>query len=273
MKTKLLFIVTALLLGCANKTETQSGEIDSLTVDSLETAVVFSPPPNSKTVRQNFAGYIDYALTQDDNEAKVWDVLGPIIMQYDTTNFHTLSKNYTMPGTEETPDETLTTSQNVTITLYYDNDQKLRAVKREDNYEVGSSERFDRAFALYLFDGDLIAIYEDIESYLDMAVKNYSRGVAKACPDCGVTLSAGISSAEVTVSGSLNSNDFARLARVAQQEESNLLETAYAGSFVLAGDEYVYQTVEPLNEEADYDVFYTASKGYYEKFMKPKMNR
>lgn len=276
MKTKLLFL-SAILLGCSSKPETKSNEQDSLAVDTTatRTEAVVSPPttPNLKTVTQNFSGYLAYTLTEDEREKKVWDVLSPLIEQYDTTNFHTLSKNYTVPGTEETPDGTQNTIHTVTITLYYNDAQELKVFKKEDYYEVGSPEHFERVFTLYLFDQELIAIYEDREVAIDMAAKNFTRGVIKACPDCGIYLSAGVSSADVIVSGTLKADVFAQKSTTARKEESDLLDYAYADSFGSSGDEYVYQTVEPLDNESDYDVFYTASKGYYEKFMKPKVNR
>ena len=275
MKTKWLFF-SAIVLGCGSKTETNLSEQDSLAVDSsARAAVVITPATTNhfKAVTQNFEGYIPYALTEDEQEVKVWDVLSLLIEQYDTTSFHTISKNYTKPGTEETADETLTTVTTVTLTLYYNDAQELKAFKKEYSYEVGGPNNFYKTYTLCLFDGDLIAVYEDRETSIDMATKNYIRGTAKACPDCGIYLSAGVSSMDVIVSGLLSLDSFIQLGKTALQEESTLLEYAYGESFGLNGDEYVYQTVEPLDEEADYDVFYTASKGYYEKFMKPKVNQ
>lgn len=271
MKTNLFFV--AILLGCGSKTETKLSDQDSLAVDSTEVTVATvstMQTQNIKTVTQNFSGYITYTLTEDEREAKVWDALSPLLEQYDTTNFHTLSKNYTVPGTEETPDGTQNTIHTVTITLYYNDAQELKAFKKDDHYEVGSPEHFENVFTLYLFDQDLIAVYEDREVAIDMAAKNFTRGVVKACPDCGIYLSAGVSSSEVVVSGTWKEDVFTQWNRTARSEEAELVEYAYADSFGPSGDEYVYQTVEPMNEDADYEVFYTASKGYYEKFMKPK---
>ena len=274
MKAKILFF-TVLLFGCGGKSENKATQ-DSVAVDSAAIAAEVILPtatPNLKAVTQNFSDYLNYPLTEDERETKVWDVLNPLIQQYDTTIFHTLSKNYTVPGTEETPDETLNTVTTVTITLYYNDAQELKAFKKEYNYEVGGPNNFYRTYTLCLFEGDLIAVYEDRETTIDMATKNYIRGTAKACPECGVYLSAGVSSMDVIVSGTLGADNFAQLGKTAQQEESTLLEYAYADSFGLSGDEYVYQTVEPLNNEVDYDVFYTASKGYYKRFMKPKLGK
>jgi hypothetical protein len=276
MKAK-LFLFSFILLGCGSKTEIKSSEQDSLALDSATANLVgVSPTPttNIKTVTQNFSEYITYPLTEDDREQKVWDVLSPLIEQYDTTNFHTLSKSYTLPGTEETEDGSVGTSETVTITLFYNDAQELMAFMRASNYQIGSGDRFERKLRLCLFNKDLIGIYEDRETSLDMAVKNYLRSARKACPDCGVYMSGGISSPDVTVSSILNDpEEFTRIEKTVKDEISGILEYAYGDSFGLSGKEYVYQTVEPLNEDADYDVFFAASKGYYEKFMKPKLNR
>ncbi len=283
MKTESYFILFALITfaGC-NKPVSNAETIDS--TQQLNDTVVFqslppveteqtdaSPITPIETITQNFYGYLDYALTEDEREAKIWEVLGPLIKQYDTTQFNTISKYFVMPGTEETAEETVSTSTTVTVTLYYNDTHELKAVWREYKYEIGESG-FDKISSLYLFDGDLIAFYEDKEESIDMAFQRYKRGVAKSCPDCGAILSAGVSSEEVIVSGNLTEEDFVTLAEVGRNEES-ILEYAYADSFQPSGGEYVYQTVEPLNEEADYDVFYTANKGYYEKFMKPKLDK
>jgi hypothetical protein len=276
MKTKnyLLLVILIVFTRCnQKKSNTESVLADSSTMTSLtETPITDTPTAETKTVIQNFNGYLTYALTEDERESKIWNLLGPLIEQYDTTEFNTIAKNYTIPGTEETEDGTLNTSTTVTLTLYYNDEQELKAVRREHNYEVGDPSRFEKINTLYLFDKDLIAFYEDKEESFQMAFQKYTRGIVKGCPDCGITMSAGISSNEVTVSGSLSEEDFVVLTKAARSEES-FLDYANADSFQPMANQYIYQTVEPLNQEADYDVFYTANSGYYEKFMKPKLGK
>ncbi|MBN8651002.1 MAG: hypothetical protein J0L67_06230 [Cytophagales bacterium] len=277
MKFSPTLFFACLFIGCSTTTKedtaTDTAKIETITLVDSTTVMPFSPGYTSEPETiQNFYGYQSYTLTEDERESKIWDILGPLIKQYDTTEFNTISKNYTMPGTEEMPDETLNTSTTVTVTLYYDDAQNLKAVWREYNYEIGESGRFEKINSLFLFDEDLIAFYEDKEESIDMAFQRYKRGVAKSCPDCGVILSAGVSSQEVIVSGNLTDEDFVTLAKAGRNEES-ILEYAAADSFQFNGNEYIYQTVEPMSQDADYDVFYTANKGYYEKFMKPKLNK
>jgi len=277
MRFSLAPLFAWLIIGCTTATKedtvTDTTKTETISLVDSATVIPFSLGSTSEPETiQNFYGYLDYTLTEDEGESKIWAVLGPLIKQYDSTEFNTISKYYIMPGTEETPDETLNTSTTVTVTLYYDDAQNLKAVWRDYKYEIGESGRFEKISSLYLFDGDLIAVYEDKEVSLDMAFQNYTRGVVKACPDCGVMMSAGMSSNEVTVTGGLSADVFVSLTKAARNEES-LLEYAYADSFQPSGDEYTYQTEEPLNQEADYDVFYTANKGYYEKFMKPKLGK
>ncbi|MBX2895704.1 MAG: hypothetical protein KF763_09700 [Cyclobacteriaceae bacterium] len=276
MTPRKLLYISILLIGCGGKLEQQS-YIDSVSVDSTTKLTTETPgtdtPPleiETKTIVQNFYGISTEPLTENEGEVKIWELLKPLIEQYDTTAFNTISKNYTMPGTEETADETINTSTTATITLFYNDAQELKAVWREYSYELGDPSRFEKITTLYLFDNDLIAFYEDSDVSIDMAYQRYKRGVGRACPDCGVIMSAGVSSDEVIVSGNLNDKDFISLAKAARNEEL-FLEYAHADSFQSNGNEYIYQTAEPLNEEADYDVFYTANKGYYEKFIKPKL--
>jgi hypothetical protein len=275
MRFSPIIIFLSIALGCSTPTK-EDAAVDTTERVALVDSTTVIPFSSSATAEpetvQNFYGLLSYALTEDEQESKIWDILGPLIKQYDTTEFNTISKNYTMPGTEETPDETLNTSTTVTITLYYDDAQNLKAVWREYNYAIGESGRFEKISSLFLFDEDLIAFYEDKEESIDMAFQRYKRGVAKSCPDCGIILSAGVSSEEVIVSGNLTEEDFVTLAKAGRNEES-ILEHASADSFQFNGNEYIYQTYEPLNNEADYDVFYTANKGYYEKFMKPKLGK
>ncbi|MFM9837152.1 MAG: hypothetical protein ACKVOQ_02745 [Cyclobacteriaceae bacterium] len=276
MKTEnyLLLVILLVFTRCnQKKSNTESVVADSSTMTSLtEIPITNTRTAETKTVIHNFNGYLTYALTEDERESKIWNFLGPLIEQYDTTEFNTIAKNYTIPGTEETEDGTLNTSTTVTVTLYYNNEQELKAVRREHNYEVGDPSRFEKINTLYFFDKDLIAFYEDKEESFQMAFQKYTRGIVKGCPDCGITMSSGISSNEVTVSGSLSEEDFVVLTKAARNEES-FLEYAYADSFQPSGNEYIYQTLEPMNQEADYDVFYTANSGYYEKFMKPKLGK
>lgn len=277
MTPRKLLYISILLIGCGGKLEQQSS-IDSASVDSTtkffttETPGTDTPPLEieTKTIIQNFYGISTEPLTEDEREVKIWELLKPLIEQYDTTAFNTISKNYTMPGTEETADETINTSTTVTIILFYNDAQELKAVLREYSYELGDPSRFEKITTLSLFDNDLIAFYEDSDVSIDMAYQRYKRGVGKACPDCGVIMSAGVSSEEVIVSGNLTDKDFTSLTKAARNEES-FLAYAIDRSYPSDQDEYFYQTVEPLNEEADYDVFYTANKGYYEKFIKPKL--
>jgi hypothetical protein len=273
MKIKTLFFAL-ILLGCGGKSENNSSQ-DRVALDSVvATPVVVSPTQTTitKTVTQNFS-YQPDVLTQDERETKIWAVLQPLIAQYDTTSFHTISKSRTLPGTTETDYGTLTTSETLTVTLYYNDAQELKAVKREYNYEIGGPTRYERTYTLYLFDDDWVGVYEDGEVSREMASNSYLRAATKACPDCSVRLFDGVGGNGVAVTGQLTVNDIIQLSNGAQQEAASILDYAYADSFASSGDEYVYQTVEPLNEDADYDVFYTASKGYYEKFMKPKLNR
>lgn len=274
MTTQKLLYVSMLLVSCSGKLEQQSNAdsvaVDSATITYSEITSIDTPVAETKTAVHNFYGILTYALTEDERESKIMEVLKPLLEQYDTTQFNTISKNYTIPGTEEIPEETLSTSTTVTITLFYNDAQELKAVWREYSYELGDPSRFEKITTLYLFDNDLIAFYEDSDVSIDMAYQRYKRGVGKACPDCGVVMSAGVSSEEVIVSGNLTEEDFASLAKAARGEES-FLEYAYDLSYPSDRDEYFYQTYEPLNNEADYDVFYTANKGYYEKFIKPRL--
>jgi hypothetical protein len=276
MRFLIVVLFVCINMGCSTTKKedaaTDTTRIEKAPVVDSTTAITRSPTPNTPTKAsiQNFYGYLNYAITEDEHESRIWNILGPLIQQYDTTEFNSISKNYTMPGTEETADETLNTSTTVTVTLYYNDAQELKAVWREYKYEIGDADRFEKITTLYLFDEDLIAFYEDKEVSLDMAFQNYTRGIVNACPDCGITMSAGVSSNEVTVTGILSADAFVSSTKAARKEEL-LLEYAYADSFQASGDDYTYQTVEPLNQEADYDVFYTANKGYYEKFMKPKL--
>lgn len=275
MKTKWLFFL-AIVLGCGSKTETNLSEQDSLAVDSsARTELVIAPQATTAytPVIHNFIGFIANTLTEDDREAKVWESLEPLLVAFDTTTFHTLTKSSTMPGTYETPEETLSSIETVTITLYYNDAHELRAIKREYNYEVGGPDRYDRSFELYIFDGNVFAVYEDKGTSLDMAVQNHKRGVTKLCPDCGVYLSAGVSSNDAIVSGDMDADALAQLETSAHGYESVVLEYAGYDKYAAVGADYVYQTVEPLSEDTDYEVLYTASKSYYEKFMKPKVNR
>lgn len=274
MKFSPTLFFACLLIGCSTTTKedtaTDTTKVETITLVDSTTVMPFSPGYTSEPETiQNFYGYQSYTLTEDERESKIWDILGPLIKQYDTTEFNTISKNYTIPGTEETEYGTQNTSTTVTVTLYYDDAQKLKAVLRDYNYEEGDS--FKKTRSLYLFDEDLIAVYEDEDKAVDIAIQNYTRGIANACPDCGVTISSG-SGSEPQVSGSLSAKDFVLLAKAARDEE-RLLEYAPYDSFQPFGDDYTYETVEPMSQDADYDVFYTANKGYYEKFMKPKLNR
>lgn len=275
MRLSPVILLALVIIGCSTATKEEASTdttkvekvnaVDSTTVISFSTTSTSEP----ETV-QNFYGLLSYALTEDSVESKIWDALAPLIKQYDTTQLNTISKNYTMPGEEETPDETLSTSTTVTVTLFYNDAHELKAVWREYNYEIGESGRFEKINSLFLFDEDLVAFYEDKEESIDMAYQRYKRGVAKSCPECGIIMSAGVSSNEVIVSGSLTEEDFVTLARAGRNEES-ILEYAAADSFQFNGNEYIYQTYEPLNDVADYDVFYTANKSYYEKFLKTKL--
>jgi hypothetical protein len=271
---KLLYL-SILLVGCGGKLEQQSNT-DSTAVDSTTILLATETPVTDTSITEtenevkNFYSILTSALTEDEREIKISEALRTIIEQYDTTAFNTISKNYTMPGEKETADETIYTSTTVTITLFYNDVQELKAVLREYNYEMGDPSRFEKTTSLYLFDTDLIAFYEDTDVSIDMAYQRYKRGVASGCPDCGVIISAGISSDEVIVSGNLTGEDFASLTKAARNEES-FLEYAYDLSYPSNSEGYFYQTVEPLNNESDYDVFYTANKSYYEKFIKPKL--
>ncbi len=271
-------LIIYFIMGCSTSTKEGTGsdttKTEKILVPDSTDATALSPTliPSTQNIVKNFYGYLNYPITEDERESKIWDILGPLIMQYDSTRFNSISKHYTMPGTEETADETLTTSTTVTVTLYYDDSQKLKAVWREYNYQIGESGRFEKINSIFLFDEELIAFYEDKEESIDMAFQRYKRGIVKSCPDCGVILSAGVSSEEVTISGNLTEEDFITLAQVGRNEES-ILEYASADSFQFNGNEYIYQTVEPLSQDADYDVFYTANKGYYEKFINPKPNK
>jgi hypothetical protein len=273
MMKSIAIILLILLFGCSGSTEQRSSQ-DSVTVDSVIASKIVTPQPvvvvaPKKVETHNFYGYQTYTLTEDENEAKVWRVLGPLLEKFDSTEFNTLSKNYTIPKTEETPEGTVSSVESVTITLYYNNDQQLVAYKKEYNYELDGPEHFDKAFTIYLFDKNIMAAYEDRETAIDMATKQYTRAAINACPNCGVYLSAGVSSSEIIVSGSIREGEFSIWESNVLQIESRIVEYAYADSFSAQGDDYVYQTVEPLNNEVDYDVYYTANKGYYEKFLKP----
>jgi hypothetical protein len=272
MMKSIAIILLILLLGCNGSTEQRSSQ-NSATVDSVMVPKIVIPQPvvaitQKKVETHNLYGYQAYTLTQDESEVKIWSVLGPLLERFDTINFNTLSKNYTIPKTEESPEGTVSSVDCVTITLYYNNDQQLVAFKKEYEYELDGPEHFDKAFTIYLFAKNIMAVYEDSETAIDMATKQYTRAAINACPDCGVYLSAGVSSSEIIVSGSIREGEFSIWESNVLQAESTIVEYAYADSFSAQGDDYVYQTVEPLNNEVDYDVYYTANKGYYEKFQR-----
>lgn len=186
MRLSPVILLALVIIGCSTATKEEASTdttkvekvnaVDSITVISFSTTSTSEP----ETV-QNFYGLLSYALTEDSVESKIWDALAPLIKQYDTTQLNTISKNYTMPGEEETPDETLSTSTTVTVTLFYNDAHELKAVWREYNYEIGESGRFEKINSLFLFDEDLVAFYEDKEESIDMAYQRYKRGVAKSC--------------------------------------------------------------------------------------------
>jgi hypothetical protein len=272
-----LFLVALILLSCSAPSEKKVTQ-DSVAVLIPDSTKADSNFPNfqyseaSKVQTKNFYGYSAYTLTEEGQEKVVWDNIQLLIEQYDTTEWYTLSKNFTEPGTEETPDETLTTSRTETVTLFYDEAGELKAVQKEADYQVGTNGS-DKFYGLYLFAGDMIAVYEDRFTALDMYSSQFLRAVASRCPDCGIRLSAGVSSEQVVLAGNVSADDWQQLARKARAFETVVQD--YANDYRAYqpnGSAYTYQTEEPLNDEANFDVFYTANKKYYEKFIVPKLN-
>jgi len=288
-ESKILFIITAILIGCSNvKNDKEAPALDAInqtqdvTPGLPEEKAEELPPDSTPEETEPFSGITDNfpdftmdGLTNDSLEAEITNQMAELLQVYDTmqyakvTSIYAWERPYYVPGQEGDGFMSIE-NEAETKTWFFDRNNQLRAFSiQSDGTYVQST--------LYLFSNDsLVAISErTVDGNYAGVFVDQQRMLASRCPRCGVATSTfeGMANGQVRY---LTETDLVAKQQFFFESMPELIQLLNAGRETATRDDYDFifsinrtkeGNAEHKSKAITYPVTFTVTKELYSNYI------
>ena len=278
MKSALYFILSLIFLACSTAKK-EEATTDSALVAADTTQASIAPAYHQEPAR-NFPSYSSYAVTENELEISITEVLAELLNQYDTREYRTIRSDYLHYYKVPTDYDSMDASESETKTWYFNRDNQLKAYTVDYKEKIGSSV-FDpnsgsslgtSLTIIYLFSASsagspaLLGVYEDKVVSDQVAVTSRERIAISKCPQCGISMS--YENEPTNELEILNEDYVSGLSDTFLNEYNFLVENLKGAEAQRSGDGYLVQEEQVSTAGTPYTLSYYIDQSLFDKFLK-----